>query len=245
MSNANQITQIEVIFSKGNFEEWTEASGDSFPEAFVAEWEANYNNIIKEKLAKSFPKASIEVGEGYDQTGSTIINVEVEGAYQDEDDWQTEIEYMIEIGSDAEALDAVWATPSVEAISQAITDLVDEKPVGRLEYEGADYVFARHDGAIHWLDLDVEEVLNPEAEWLIGLAEDAAIAFRGEFDPDYKLITQAQAVALGAPSIQAVNQAIRDGRLKSYENPKSQGKRQGRTLVSRQEIIKLWGGHND
>lgn len=54
------------------------------------------------------------------------------------------------------------------------------------------------------------------------------------------LITQAEAVELGAPSIQAVNNAIRDGRLRGYNNPDAEYQRQGKTLVSRAEIQNLW-----
>lgn len=55
-----------------------------------------------------------------------------------------------------------------------------------------------------------------------------------------ELITQAQAVELGAPSVQAVNNAIRDGRLRGYKTPEPEHQRQGATLVSKKEVANLW-----
>ncbi len=244
MADTDQITNIEVVFSSGSFEEWTEAAGDSYPQAFICEWQTNYNNLLRGKLAEVFPNAKIEVGEGYDQTMDTGIFVE--GSFKDEtgkdeDEIKEVIRNLLYIANDCDLMDEVWNFPSIATISQTIEDLTEEKPIGHIDYVGADYVFAQHDGAIRWLDLDVEEILDPEAEWQSGTSEDAAIAFRSEFDPDFKLIAQAEAVSLGAPSVQAVNNAIRDGRLKGYNNRQAQHQRQGKTLVSKQEIIKLWG----
>jgi hypothetical protein len=58
--------------------------------------------------------------------------------------------------------------------------------------------------------------------------------------PPTDLITQAQAAELGAPSVQAVNNAIRDGRLTGYNNPDAEHQRQGKTLVSRSAVERLW-----
>jgi hypothetical protein len=58
---------------------------------------------------------------------------------------------------------------------------------------------------------------------------------------DNDLCTQAEAVRLGAPSIQAVNNAIRYGKLRSFDNPDAKYQRQGKTLVSKSEVAKLWG----
>jgi len=62
----------------------------------------------------------------------------------------------------------------------------------------------------------------------------------GAIVPD-DLITQARAVEIGAPSVQAVNNAIRDGRLRGYPNYDAQYQRQGATLVSESAVQKLWG----
>lgn len=59
------------------------------------------------------------------------------------------------------------------------------------------------------------------------------------FEPD-DLITQAQAVELGSPSVQAVNNAIRDGRLYAYRREGEGPQRQGATLVSEADVRKLW-----
>lgn len=59
------------------------------------------------------------------------------------------------------------------------------------------------------------------------------------FEPD-DLITQAQAVEAGAPSVQAVNNAIRDGRLYGWQRQNEGPQRQGATLVSLDAIKKLW-----
>lgn len=58
----------------------------------------------------------------------------------------------------------------------------------------------------------------------------------------HDLITQAEAVEIGAPSVQAVNNAIRDGRLQRYTNPDAKYQRQGKTLVSKAEVLQLWPG---
>lgn len=54
------------------------------------------------------------------------------------------------------------------------------------------------------------------------------------------LITQAAAAEIAGITIQAINQAIRDGRLNRYENPDAKYRRQGATLVSEAEIRGLW-----
>lgn len=51
-----------------------------------------------------------------------------------------------------------------------------------------------------------------------------------------ELITQAEAANLRGVTVQAINNAIRDGRLQSYVDPNSSGERQGRTLVSRSAV---------
>lgn len=80
-----------------------------------------------------------------------------------------------------------------------------------------------------------------------GTVEDLAIAHIASRDfldyvetvPD-DLITQAQAAQLGAPSVQAINNAIRDGRLRGYPNYDTKYQRQGATLVSELAVRNLW-----
>ncbi len=57
---------------------------------------------------------------------------------------------------------------------------------------------------------------------------------------DHDLITQAEAVKEGAPSVQAVNNAIREGYLTGYRDPGSNPHRPGGQLVSRIEVRKRW-----
>lgn len=57
---------------------------------------------------------------------------------------------------------------------------------------------------------------------------------------DHDLITQAEAVKEGAPSVQAVNNAIREGYLTGYRDPGSNPHRPGGQLVSRTEVRKRW-----
>lgn len=54
-----------------------------------------------------------------------------------------------------------------------------------------------------------------------------------------ELITQAEAGRLLGKSTQAVNNDIRSGRLTGYHDPDSAYERQGKTLVSRQEVSEL------
>jgi len=58
---------------------------------------------------------------------------------------------------------------------------------------------------------------------------------------DDNLITQAEAVQEGAPSIAAINNAIREGRLTGYRSPDSAPHRPGGQRVNRSEVRKLWG----
>lgn len=64
---------------------------------------------------------------------------------------------------------------------------------------------------------------DDQVEWYVEKTED--------------LITQAEAAELLGVSIQAVNNMIRDGRLRGYKNPDA-NQRQGRTLVSRTQVEK-------
>lgn len=53
-------------------------------------------------------------------------------------------------------------------------------------------------------------------------------------------ITQAEAAEIAGITIQAINQAIRDGRLTKFDNPDAKYRRQGATLVSEAEVRRLW-----
>lgn len=54
-----------------------------------------------------------------------------------------------------------------------------------------------------------------------------------------ELITQAAAAELKGVSVQAINNAIRDGRLRGYQNPDAANPRKGGTLVSKKEIEEM------
>lgn len=55
------------------------------------------------------------------------------------------------------------------------------------------------------------------------------------------LITQAEAKQIAGITTQAINQAIRDGRIRGYKNLDAKYQRQGVTLVSEREVRELWG----
>jgi len=119
----------------------------------------------------------------------TKIDIDFEASEDDwtaEDNLNREVEHWLDIGSNAGAMEAVWTTPSIEAISEAIDNAIDTSPIAKLSFEGANYVFAKHDGAIWWMDLDIDDPLNPDDEWIVSTLEDAAIAFRDEFDPNFE-----------------------------------------------------------
>ena len=56
---------------------------------------------------------------------------------------------------------------------------------------------------------------------------------------DSDLITQAEAAKIAGIKTQAINQAIRDGRLDSFTNPDAEYQRRERTLVSRRQALEL------
>lgn len=66
---------------------------------------------------------------------------------------------------------------------------------------------------------------------------DAIEAARAFIDDD--LITQAQAAEISGKSISAIGEAIAKGKLPAYQNPDAP-QRQGRRLVSENEVRKLW-----
>ena len=59
--------------------------------------------------------------------------------------------------------------------------------------------------------------------------------------PPLNLITQAEAGRRAGISTQAINQAIRDGRLTGYKNANAAAKRQGATLVDEAQVREVWG----
>lgn len=78
----------------------------------------------------------------------------------------------------------------------------------------------------------------PNSFWDTPFGEMVSLAFL--YIQNDELITQAEAAKIAGITIQAVHQAIKDGRLKSYKDPNSPGERQGRTLVSKAAILELW-----
>lgn len=95
--------------------------------------------------------------------------------------------------------------------------------------------------SLHHLDNDVYGYA-----WFNGLILDSQLWENGELkirvigDTPDDLITQSEAVDCGAPSIQAVNNAIRDNRLRGYSRQETGPARQGATLVSAAAVKNLW-----
>ena len=58
-------------------------------------------------------------------------------------------------------------------------------------------------------------------------------------EPD-DLITQTQAAAIAGITIQAISNAVRDGRLRGYENPAAPNPQRGSTLVRKTEVHRIW-----
>lgn len=89
-----QVTEVIVTFDRGSFEDWCNASGDECDPDDIARWESAYNTEIAAKLKEIYPHASIEVGEGYDQTGRAKIYIdfkEVEsGEDHDVEEWKVD-----------------------------------------------------------------------------------------------------------------------------------------------------------
>lgn len=56
------------------------------------------------------------------------------------------------------------------------------------------------------------------------------------------LITQAEAADLAAVSVAAINNAIRDGRLRNYRQDDAAVHKPGGNLVSKSDVAKLWPG---
>ncbi len=183
--DTSKVQYLEVFFSQGSFEEWTTANGDEYPEAFIDEWEANYNALIKERLTEIFPNADVIVEEGNNQTGKTSIDFTGDGVgYGEDDDWsyQDEIEEIVntttDIGNDVEAMDKVWTTPSTKAVTKAIKTGMVETPIYRLKYQDADFVFVNHAGSYKSIDMDtVDDLTDGEETWIVGSSEELAKDF--------------------------------------------------------------------
>lgn len=54
------------------------------------------------------------------------------------------------------------------------------------------------------------------------------------------LVTQRTAATTVNVSLQTINQATRDGRLRSFRNPKARNPRRGSNLVSLADVKKIW-----
>lgn len=128
-------------------------------------------------------------------------------------------------------------TPLAELISQVAKAAAGELPADE-DVRGETYeavqdlmetLFASRSG--------FGQYLIPEAFWQTPPGEMISLALlwiRGD-----ELITQAQAAALAHVTTQAINQAIRDGRLRPYKDPQAP-QRQGRTLVSKSDVLEIW-----
>ena len=108
------VRKIDVTFSRGSFQEWCEANGDTYSQDEIDRWETNYNQVITERLEAAFPGASIDVGEGNDQLAKTDISIEFE-VEDVEDEWDVddrlkmEVSHLIDIASSSELMDRVFS----------------------------------------------------------------------------------------------------------------------------------------
>lgn len=237
MTTAAEITSIEVVFSRGSFQEWTEANGETYPQAFIDAWEVEYSELLERKLQAEFPNAGIEVGEGTEQLMKTQISIDGPGLYEgtEVEDWVGVIESMLDVN---DQIDELWRMPSLDTIMTAIIDAVAERPIAKLSVWGATFAFARvgNKDDVAWMDLDID---NPfDGDWCVGTYTDAAAAFLHEVDEDFKLITQREAALIVGVTTQAVNNAIRDGRLRAYT--RGIAHRPGDRRVSEADVRALW-----
>jgi hypothetical protein len=159
--------------------------------------------------------------------------------YLDRRKWQIENNFliMLDVGSVANVLKNIHSTPfyhQLEEIARAAAGELDDDPEGitrGVVYEGIqdliEQLFAPPGLAYSYPP-------PPKSFWASpfgGMVGRAWAWCRQD-----ELITQAEAGRLLGKSTQAVNNDIRSGRLTGYHNPDAVYERQGRTLVSREEV---------
>ena len=169
--------RIKVTFSKGSFEEWAGGNGDSYPPAFIKAWEGNYNRVLARKIQAAFPQATVEVGEGYDQIMYPKIDA-------DDETIESEVKAMLDM-SQAE-LDEVWATPHLDTVVNGIEEILENNPIGKLEYGLTTFAFAQHkeSGWVWRFDLAYGDPLDPDNHdwWQAEAIEAAARLFLDEVE---------------------------------------------------------------
>lgn len=177
MLDYNQVTLVEVTFGSGSFDEWTQANGEIYPDAFLTEWEANYISLLEKELSELFHYAEIVVEEAYDQ----LFETKIDGdgfSYENEDEFRRAVEAVLY--GVANRGEEFWTTPSLEAVKAAIEEVLDDRPVGEIVLNDVRYIFASKQKDIYWLDADIgveENVASPDMQWMVGSLEDAASAF--------------------------------------------------------------------
>jgi hypothetical protein len=257
MSEHN-IKEIEVKFSKGSFKDFCERNGETSPDSFVDEWEANYNTELENIIKEQYPGVNCWVGEGYDQMHNVDINIILNDEFL-EFELDDDLEYINFVRDTEEKIQDllddpidldgdICTVPTIEAVSKAIEDGTSDKPIYKLDYAGASFVFGRvYDESdktfkFCWADLDVEtDILADDVDWAIGDLESAAIAFKSEFDEDFQLITQTEASKIADVSIGAIANAIASGKIRAYRKNKSRPHTPGCNLVSLSEVQGRWG----
>lgn len=81
------VTEIEIIFSKGSFAEWANMV-DEQNEEDITRWEAAYNKQIEKEIKEFYPHASVEVGEGHERLPRTKYYVNTEESPNNDCDYE-------------------------------------------------------------------------------------------------------------------------------------------------------------
>jgi len=104
------VSRISVTFGNGDFREWVEANGDTYPQEVVDGWQENFNRVITERLSRAFPGADVEVKEGYNQTLYPRIEIDPDDV-NGVDELVDTISSLLDIGGDGKLMDEVFTTP--------------------------------------------------------------------------------------------------------------------------------------
>ena len=234
------ITEIDIQFAAGSFAEWTQSNGDMHPSAWISEWERQYNQIIKSRIEALYPHATVTVGEG-GLTGQVTFEWGSSEIPENYDSMHLEIqEAAMASNDDNELMEQLWGPPSIEAIAESIIQGLEDKPIFKLEYLGAEFAFIQSGENFWWLDLGIDHIFDEDSSWCFGTVEQAAIAWREDWDTNFKLITQAEAAKLAGVSASAISNAIREGRLKAYEKLGNVAHKPGGKMVNQIDVIDVW-----
>lgn len=112
-----KVTEIEVLFSNGSFEEWANAMDENDP-SDVSKWESKYNKMIEDAISESYPFAEVTVREYHAQLGSTKYYAKVEEVQDNEFDYEF---------SDNDEGAFIWAQDNAKLVTEAIVFEVSEQ----------------------------------------------------------------------------------------------------------------------